>query len=499
MQSGMPLYAACVGVCVGLLAGLWGSGVVVAGTLLVVAVGLLLVGRTRRPALLCALALCAASLGTARAGVFLHAEARQTLPNYVGTGTHVVEGWVSDDPDRRETSVHVVLAVSAVDGLPVRGILLTLVPPDTSISYGDKVVVRGGIEEPEAFETDGGRLFDYAGYLRARGILALMPRAALSLRTPAGLSLTGALFDAKHGFEGSIERLFARPQSGLLEGLLLGEKRGVPQELTDAFIRSGLIHVVVLSGYNISIIATAVFSVLAFLPAAVSSVIGGGTIILFALMAGGGAATVRAVIMALIAILARSLHRSAAALNSLVLAATLMALWNPPSMRYDTGFILSVLATFGLITLSPYVERKLRFLPERLGVRSIAASTIAVQCYVLPALLYFTGVLSLVALPANMLALPVVPAAMLLGFCAALLGNLLGAVAALPFALSADLLLRWMFFVVTSASAVPYGAGIVPAFPAWLVILAYVPLTWIVLRHHARNARPSAARFRDFV
>jgi len=100
------------------------------------------------------------------------------------------------------------------------------------------------------------------------------------------------------------------------------------------------------------------------LPRSLVYVLGFVAIVLFALMTGGGAATVRAVIMGAIAIVARYLRRPQAALRALVVAAVAMALWNPLAPFYDNGFILSVLATFGLITLSPYIERKLRAFPR---------------------------------------------------------------------------------------------------------------------------------------
>lgn len=496
MNSGGFLYAVCSSVCAGLTLGFWGAGFLAALTCVVGALLSMLIGRKSVHALMLAGVLAAAGLGIVRADIFLYAEASQTLPNFLGS-TALVTGRIADDPDRRDTSLHVSLSVEEVNGEAASGTLLVLLPREEELVYGERIRVRGLIEAPQAFETNGGRLFDYPGYLRAQGISAVMRYAQLRSLERAGFSLRGTLFSLKHSFERSLERTFAEPQGSLLEGLLLGEKHGLPKELTDAFIRSGLIHVVVLSGYNIAIVASAIFHLLSFLPLAFSSVFGGASILLFALMTGGGAATVRACVMALIAVLARYLDRPTAALRALALAAVGMALWNPPALLYDTGFILSVLATFGLITLSPHFEKRLAFLPERLDLRSIAASTLSVQLFVLPALLYFTGVLSAVSLPANILALPVVAFAMFFGFFGTVI-NFANFYLAFPLAFIADLLLRWMLLVAQTAAALPWGAGIVPAFPAWLAALAYVPLTWLALRLYKKHAlaEKSAARFK---
>ena len=133
-------------------------------------------------------------------------------------------------------------------------------------------------------------------------------------------------------------------------------------------------------------------------------------------------------------------------------------------------------STFGLITISPTVERHLQWIPERFGFRSIVASTASVQIFVLPALLYFTGVLSFIALPANALALPVVPFAMLFGFLAGVVGFIHPALA-YPFTVIADTLLRWMMLVATTADSLPLSSTVIVAFPAWIVVVAYIPLT----------------------
>jgi len=267
---------------------------------------------------------------------------------------------------------------------------------------------------------------------------------------------------------------------------LLGEKRGMPDALNHAFIVSGLVHVVVLSGYNISVVAEWVMRALAFLPQALGLSLGGAVIVLFALMTGGSSTAVRACLMSLVAILGRYLQRPTSAMRSLLAAAVAMALWNPLSTLYDPSFILSVLATFGLITLSSTVENKLKWLPEKFGVRSIAASTISVQIYVLPALLYFTGVLSFVSLPANILALPVVSLAMLLSFIAGMLALISPILAFLP-GVAADLLLRWMIFVAQTATAIPFSSTIVAQFSPWIIAACYVPLTALAIHLYLRN------------
>jgi len=434
-----------------------------------------------------ALLLGVAALFFVRLHMVLVAEDAGRLVQFAGETADVV-GVVTNDPERRETSLHVYVSVAEVNGEWVEGTMLAILPRDAAIAYGDTISIRGKISLPEVFETNTGRLFDYPNYLRVRGVSVLMRYSIVEDTQTGKMSTRKILYAAKHTFESSLEKILPEPNVSLMEGILLGARRGIPDDLTNAFVVSGLIHVVVLSGYNISIVAEAMLRALSFLPRTISFITGGTMIILFVLMTGAGATAVRACIMGLIAIVARYMNRPAAALRALFVAGVLMVLWNPLSLLYDPSFILSMLATFGLITLSPWVETFLpKFFNRMPSIKSIAASTIAVQIYILPALLYLTGVLSFVSLPANILALPVVPLVMLLGFVSGMLATL-HPLLALPTAFLAQLLLGWMSAVATTAASLPFAATIVTAFPVWVAIAAYVPLTVFAIFVYRQNA-----------
>jgi len=440
-----------------------------------------------------------AALVLARYEVLQYFEARTSLAAYAER-TAVVAGTVAGDPDRRATSLRVPLKVETINGQDApHGTLLVLLPRETTVAYGERLEVRGLVVLPQAFETDTGRVFDYPGYLRVRGISAVMERATLRAQEPAGLTVLGPLYALKHTFEESLNLNIAEPEVSLLKGMLLGERGGFTQELLQAFAVVGLIHIVVLSGSNIAIVAEAVFRLLGLvrrLPRAWLFGIGFGVIVLFALMTGGGAATVRAVIMGAIAILARYLRRPEAALRALIVAAVLMVLWNPLVLWLDNGFILSIAATFGLITLAPYIETKLTKLPswKNFNIRSIVATTIAVEIFILPALLYTSGMFSLLSLPVNALVLPLVPLVMLVGFVAGVLGFIHPLLALVP-AFIAQFLSRLIIGIAELAADIPLASAVVASFPWWMAVLVYVPLTWLALRVYWRNQTPEGTDF----
>lgn len=431
----------------------------------------------------------------ARYEVLKFFEARTTLVEYADR-TAVVAGRVVGDPDKRATSLRVPLKVETINGQDApHGTLLVMLPRESEVAYGEHIEVRGLVRLPESFETDTGRVFDYPGYLRVRGISAVMSRAELRAQEPAGFTVLGPLFALKHAFEKSLEQVIAEPEVSLLEGMLLGERGGFTEELLHAFVVVGLIHIVVLSGSNIAIVAEAIFRLLGLVHGLRREwlfALGFVAILLFALMAGGGAATVRAVIMGAIAILARYLHRPQAALRALIVAAVCMVLWNPLVLLYDTGFMLSVLATFGLITLAPYIESKLTKLPswKRFNLRSIVATTLAVEIFLLPALLYTSGVVSALSLPVNVLVLPFVPLVMLVGFVAGVLGLVHPLLALVP-AFAAQLMLRLVIGVAELSADMPFVSTVVAPFPLWVAVVLYVPLMWAAWKAYAKSSLAS--------
>lgn len=495
----MPIYSIAAGVCAGIASVfLFGAGAWVGAGVLVLGAGALCSVFLRRTTwLFAALFLFAVALGIARTAIYIHAESEDVLPAYAGE-ERVVEGRVVNDPERRENALHVHIAVEKVGEEEASGKLLAILSRDARVRFNDRIVVSGKISLPESFETDAGRVFDYPGYLRARGIFAVMRYGTLLRAETGGVSVRGTLFDLKHVFEASVERSLPEPDASLVEGMLLGERRGIPEHLNDALIVAGLIHIVVLSGYNISIVAEQVLRLFGlFVRKNVALMLGACAIVLFVVMVGAGATAVRAGVMGIIAIVARYVRRPAAALRALACAVAAMVLWNPASLLYDPSFVLSVLATFGLITLAPWAERRVEWLPEfqTFSVRSIAASTIGVQLYILPALLYYTGIVSVWALPANVLALPLVPAAMLSGFLTGVIG-LISSFLALPFSLVTHLLVEWLTLVAILAAQLPFSFFTVAAFPAWTLVLIYLPLTAFALYSYRTASRlPANAHF----
>lgn len=403
----------------------------------------------------------------------------------IGT-TVVLKGIISDEPDARETSTLIHVGVQTLVGststslgtgttLPVSGGVLVILPAHALVRYGDEVQISGKLELPQPFDTGLGRQFEYPKYLAAQGIGYEMAFARIDTQGNSGNPIKAAAFNVKDTYLRGTRAVLPEPEAGLAGGITVGDKRSIGPELTAAFQRDSLIHMIVLSGYNITVVLNAVARSLAWTPRFVQF---GGSIsvvIFFILMSGGASSAARSGLMALIAVYARATHRIYLGERALAAVALAMVWWNPWTLAFDPSFQLSALATLGLILFTPIFATLFARVPEKFGLREILASTCATQLMVLPLLLYQNGTLSLVSLPANLLALAPVPFAMFFSFVAAIGGMLLGPLAA-PLALPAYALLWYIISIAQFLSSLPFAAVSVPAFSAWWMFGAYALL-----------------------
>jgi competence protein ComEC len=326
-------------------------------------------------------------------------------------------------------------------------------------SYGDRLLIEATLEYPENFLTyEGGPEFDYVSYLAKDDIRFVMKKPKVSvLGHDEGNPIVSALFRLKGSFMRHINESMPEPHASLVAGLLLGEKGSLPKDVSDDFRRSGLTHILVLSGSNVSVVAENLVRAFSFFPRAIGQWMGALSIVLFALMTGASSTTIRASVMALVVIMARGIGRRYDVTRALCVAALLMIMQNPRVLAFDIGFQLSFLATLALIYVSPIVTVWLAFIPEKFGLREILVTTVATQIFTLPFILHSMGEMSVISLVTNVLVLPCVSWAMLGGFMVGTFG-FIHHLLALPFVLATSTLISYMISVVGYFGPLPFSA-----------------------------------------
>ncbi len=341
---------------------------------------------------------------------------------------------------------------------------------------GEDVAFTARLVKPENFLTEANRVFLYEQYLRQLGVYAI---ARIDNSGCDGKDSRFAIFAfLRFHFMNAVHRVLPVQEASLLGGLLLGLRGSLSAELLEVFRITGLIHIIVLSGYNITLVAEAVRRVLSRTPPMFSFVCSLVTIILFVLLAGAQTAAVRAGSMASIALVARALHREYDGVRILVFVGALMVLYNPEQALYSTSFHMSFLATLGLLIFSPVFERYFVRLTDRFQVRSIVSATLATQLFLLPYLAYSIGEVSIIGLLANMVILPLVPLAMAFGALLILIAVILPP-AALIVAPIAYFPLTLIIRSADMFASVPYASVPLPQLPAFLMLACVVFLVYV--------------------
>lgn len=384
-------------------------------------------GKIKITGLVLAFCILAFSFGLWRASSAFDVGSSSVFSNFDSKEKVVLTGKIAAEPDIRLDFSQYTLDTN-------NGKILVKTGPYPKYDYGDILKISGKVEAPENFSD-----FDYRNYLAKDGIFLISKYPEINLIDKSkNHEFYGILFAIKNSFISQINKILPEPQSSFLAALLVGARRSLPTNLTEAFVKTGTSHIIAISGYNISLIGAIIFNTLGFLfvPRRFIFWITALVIVLFSLIAGAGASVVRAAIMGTLLLVSKREGRFYAMANVIILAGAIMLFFNPFLLRYDAGFQLSFLATLGLVYLSPYFEILFVKLPNVFSFRDNLAATLSAQLATFPVIIFSFGRLSVFSVPANVLILPAIPPTMFFGFLAAIasfisikLGSFLGLIA----------------------------------------------------------------------
>ncbi len=229
-------------------------------------------------------------------------------------------------------------------------------------------------------------------------------------------TLYGQLLGVRARFVQKIQTQFHPAESALLTGILVGDTTGMDQQLRITFRRTGTTHIVALSGFNVTIIISALLVVLQPRFGRRSAVLGGlGLVVIFVVMTGMSSSVMRAAGMAFVVQGGKLLGRPVHPDRLLLLTVGAMMVANPFLFWHDLGFQLSCSSTFALMRLSSGIGQWLRWMPPGWSMRENAAATAAASLASQPIIMSFTGQLPLLSLPTNVIVLPLIPLIMMVG------------------------------------------------------------------------------------
>lgn len=408
---------------------------------------------------------------------FLHASTADPLRELaaVRPGEVVVVGRVSSPPVATKIGYRAEVRIEHLwyeEKEVLRGGAVEVYSGDMRVGVGDKVRFDGEIERPEVGE-DG---FDYGRYLLTKRV--------------SGIVYAGGVWpvDEERGTIGEMHRRTdlalghgLRPrEASVVRGMVLGDPSRIPEELEGAFRRSGIMHVLAISGQHVAVLTAMIYFVLRLL--AVPTLLRNPAVLilvwLYIVVAGAPPSAIRAGVVAAFVLAAPLLGRQISAIHfmSTMLAAVLS--WNP-LLVYNPGFQLSVAAVFGILLLRKPLQtlvkstvfRPMRKPPELLS--NLLAVSLAAQVSTTPIIAASFGEVSTVGLLTNLVAVPISGPVLTLGLVGIFAGSVSVSLAQVVNA-SNGFLVTVLARVAEVGSALPGAAVPTPGASLLLVAVFYL-------------------------
>ena len=211
-------------------------------------------------------------------GIFRFHLADKKIPEISGEN---LTGIIVDEPNIRENNQKLTVKIAK----HVKVLITTNF--NEEYKYGDRINFEGKLQKPENFITDQGKEFDYVSYLRKDEIFYVMGYPKIEIVSHGnGSKIKSALFSVKEKLLEKMNLAIAPPESLLMGGLILGERSAFNQDLRQAMVNTGTIHIVALSGYNVTIVAEWFMKFLQFAPRNFAFGAGIFAIFIFVLMTG---------------------------------------------------------------------------------------------------------------------------------------------------------------------------------------------------------------------
>ncbi len=450
---------ACIGVVCGVVLARWlpgASGLVwlfVAGILTI-----LWLLRPRRVMLLAAL-IAGLCLGLWR-GSIDQSQLRLYTQLY---GKHVrMAGRVMDDVDTNNRGQLVVkMGNVTLDNRPLQGELWVTVRPTGKVNLrrSDRIVVDGKL-------TPG--FGNYSGSLNDAALIGA------KREEPGDVALV-----LRDGFADHVRKAIAEPAASLGVGYLLGQKSALPAALVEALAVVGLTHIVVASGYNLTILVRLARRGLArtskYLAAFAAMAMVGG----FIAITGASPSMVRAGLVSALSMWAWYYGRTFHPVTLLVFVAAITVMINPSYAWGDLGWRLSFAAFAGVMIVAPLLQAYFYGNDKPPLIPQIIGETVSAQLATAPIILAAFGQFSNIAILSNLLILPFIPLAMLLTFIAGVGSYVLPSFAH-GFGWPAERLLDAMIWVIQWCAEATWAQSKLE-FPVWAVLLWYAALAGVCL------------------
>ena len=373
----------------------------------------------------------------------------------------------------------------------------------TGPGRGERVLLRADARVPWPANVDPGvelrlegrlaPLGPYDDHERRRNAHALLRADSILATGRRRGGAIGALDAVRRRTERALTNGVPVPQGALARGMVLGQGEALSADARENFRAAGLSHLVAASGANVLLLATLVLAIGTALGLGLSARLVAALVAVAAYvpLAGGGPSIQRAAVMGGAGLVAGLAGRPGSRWYALLLGAALTLVWNPRAAQ-DAGWQLSFAAVVALIALVPSLVSRLRRAGVPHALSAALAITLAATLGTAPLIALHFERLSLVSLPANVLAAPAVAAVMWLGTIAGALGQVAPGLAA-PVSSIAAMALAYLTWLAQRAAALPFAERSVGSPGIGGVVAIYAGVAVALLVWHRRPSRAGGA------
>jgi competence protein ComEC len=357
----------------------------------------------------------------------------------------------------------------------------------TDIYPGYGIKMTGSFQKPGDGRNPGEynmyasfRNMGLSGYFNAYSI------DKINITTREKDKFASAVFNLRKYINKSINELYSDASAGLIKGFIIADRSDIDKNINEAFINSGVVHVLSVSGLHIAYIVLILLIVLSGLGIKLKSVLTIIMLIFFAVITGSPAPVLRSIVMAITVIIAFVFNRNSNLVNSLSIAAFLILLINPNQL-FDAGFQLSFTAALSLAAFHPYIKEKILALGIKYNwINSIlifVSITFAAQLGTLPFILSYFHKLSISSFFANIVVVPLT-GLIISNAVISLIINIIWFKAATLFAASNECLIYLLYKFLLFAGNPKYSFILIREFSSLHAVLFYIFLitAFIVIR-----------------
>ncbi len=425
-------------------------------------------------------------------GAAAYSGSRPSVPtpiaSYNGSGLLEIRGTVNSPAEVSGQYLHLNISAEEINQgqgwRPTAGTILLYTALYPEYHYGDRLWISGFLEAPPVFAD-----FDYQAYLAKEGVYSTMLAPTVRLEAAGqGSPALSAIYSFRSRLADSLSQALPEPQSSLAEGILLGIRSSIPEDLKADLSTTGTAQLLAISGLNLTIVAGLLIALglrffgrrhFIYLWLALA------LIWFYTVLTGVQPPVLRAAIMATVFLIAEFLGRQKNAHVALAFSAAIMVAVEPQVLA-EASFQLSFLSMLGLVLITPVVQK--------LGRRVIVywwgeegawqwicgaiwdsfSVTIGALLLVWPLVAYYFGLVSIVGPVANLIIAPALPLIILTAALSSLIG-LSGATAAPTVGWISWVPVSYMIWMTQAMAALPM-ASVEMGRASLALVLGYYPL-----------------------